>query len=62
MLDGKCLGVLTRLAMSNGHQKVLKTRGIDRMLEEARDDHKENDAVHMRKCTWHLFLRTWRSS
>ncbi|KAB5542374.1 mitochondrial distribution/morphology family 35/apoptosis [Coniochaeta sp. 2T2.1] len=31
----KCLGV------------ALKTRGIDKLLEEARDDNKENDAVYL---------------
>jgi hypothetical protein len=27
----------------------LKERGIDKMLEEAREDHKESDAIHMRR-------------
>jgi hypothetical protein len=32
-------------------QIALKERGIDRMLEEAREDNKENDAANMkRKC------------
>lgn len=30
-------------------QSALKERGIDKMLEEARDDHKESDAIHMRR-------------
>ncbi len=50
LLNGKPLRVLT-IPMSNAKQNVLKARGIDKMLEEARDDHKENDGVHMRKCT-----------
>ncbi|TVY60876.1 Mitochondrial distribution and morphology protein, partial [Lachnellula suecica] len=28
---------------------ALKERGIDKMLEEAREDHKENDAANMRR-------------
>ncbi|CAG8954353.1 hypothetical protein HYFRA_00005977 [Hymenoscyphus fraxineus] len=28
---------------------ALKERGIDKMLEEAREDHKESDAVNMRR-------------
>lgn len=28
--------------------KVLKARGIDTMLEEAREDNRENDAQHLR--------------
>ncbi|KAF2122516.1 mitochondrial distribution/morphology family 35/apoptosis [Lophiotrema nucula] len=27
---------------------ALKTRGIDKMISEARDDNRENDAEHMR--------------
>lgn len=30
------------------HQTALKTRGIDSMLKEARDDNRENDAEHIR--------------
>lgn len=36
-------------------QSALKERGIDKMLEEAREDHKENDAAHLRRkceCLW----------
>lgn len=29
-------------------QKVLKDRGIDKMVKEARDDNRENDAEHMK--------------
>jgi hypothetical protein len=33
------------------HQVALKSRGIDKLLEEAREDNKENDAVYLgRKC------------
>ncbi|KAI9731441.1 MAG: Mitochondrial distribution and morphology protein 35 [Claussenomyces sp. TS43310] len=28
---------------------ALKERGIDKMLEEAREDHKENDATNLRR-------------
>ncbi|TVY30854.1 Mitochondrial distribution and morphology protein [Lachnellula hyalina] len=28
---------------------ALKERGIDKMLEDAREDHKENDAANMRR-------------
>ncbi|RDL32541.1 putative MDM35 Mitochondrial Distribution and Morphology protein [Venustampulla echinocandica] len=28
---------------------ALKDRGIDKMLEEAREDHKENDTLNMRR-------------
>ncbi|KAJ4387716.1 Mitochondrial distribution and morphology protein 35 [Gnomoniopsis smithogilvyi] len=28
---------------------ALKQRGIDKLLDEAREDNKENDATHMRK-------------
>ncbi|KAL3426253.1 hypothetical protein PVAG01_03044 [Phlyctema vagabunda] len=36
---------------------ALKERGIDKMLEEAREDHKENDAINMRrKCRASLVL------
>lgn len=30
-------------------QVALKQRGIDKLLEEAREDNKENDATHMGK-------------
>jgi hypothetical protein len=36
-------------ASSDITQGALKERGIDKMLEEARDDHKESDAIHMRR-------------
>jgi TRIAP1/MDM35 family protein len=32
-------------------QKVLKERGIDTMLEEARADNRENDAEYLRPST-----------
>lgn len=36
-------------------QGALKERGIDKMLEEAREDHKESDQVYMRrKCEYCL--------
>lgn len=35
--------------MSNDAQGALKERGIDKMLDEARDDHKENDVLHMKR-------------
>jgi hypothetical protein len=48
----QCLGVShlsnTCLLESNRNQKVLKARGIDTMLEEAREDNRENDAQHLR--------------
>lgn len=32
-------------------QAALKSRGVDKLLEEARDDNRENDAVYLgRKC------------
>ncbi len=30
-------------------QSALKERGIDKMLEEAREDHRENDAANLRR-------------
>lgn len=30
-------------------QSALKERGIDKMLEEAREDHKESDQLYMRR-------------
>jgi hypothetical protein len=36
------------LAAANTGQRVLKERGIDKMLKEVRDDNKENDAEHMK--------------
>lgn len=30
-------------------QVALKERGIDKLLEEAREDNKENDAIHMKR-------------
>jgi TRIAP1/MDM35 family protein len=33
----------------NFEQSALKERGIDKMLEEARADHKDSDEVHMRR-------------
>ncbi|KAF7857870.1 uncharacterized protein EAF02_011237 [Botrytis sinoallii] len=32
---------------------ALKERGIDKMLEEAREDHKEHDAVNLRRPCMH---------
>lgn len=34
---------------ANVSQVALKQRGIDKLLDEAREDNKENDATHMRK-------------
>lgn len=34
---------------SNVVQVALKERGIDKMLEEAREDHRENDAINLRR-------------
>jgi hypothetical protein len=37
-------------AVSNVYPKVaLKERGIEKLLDEAREDTKENDAIHMRR-------------
>ena len=38
--------------MSRCHQVALKRRGIDKLLDEAREDNKENDATLMgrKKC------------
>ena len=33
-------------------QKVLKDRGIDKMVMEAREDNRENDAEHMRPVSY----------
>jgi hypothetical protein len=35
--------------MVYGIQSALKDRGIDKMLAEAREDHKENDDLNMRR-------------
>lgn len=32
---------------ANERQVALKQRGIDKLLEEAREDNKENDAIHL---------------
>lgn len=32
---------------TNKMQVALKQRGIDKLLEEAREDNKENDAIHL---------------
>jgi len=32
---------------ANKRQVALKQRGIDKLLEEAREDNKENDAIHL---------------
>lgn len=34
-------------AVANQRQVALKERGIDKLLEEAREDNKENDAIHL---------------
>jgi len=40
----------------HGLQSALKERGIDKMLEEAREDHKESDQLHMRrKCKANVY-------
>ncbi|KAF4629015.1 hypothetical protein G7Y89_g9138 [Cudoniella acicularis] len=38
-------------------QSALKERGIDKMLEEAREDHKENDALNMRRKSGYITAR-----
>ncbi|KAG0647166.1 distribution and morphology 35 [Hyphodiscus hymeniophilus] len=40
---------LTSRIISDDPKGALKERGIDKMLEEAREDHKDSDAVHMRR-------------
>lgn len=49
----KCLTVCKPVAgcecIFKVRQVALQDRGIDKMLEEAREDHRENDAVHMRR-------------
>lgn len=40
--------ILPNNLQSHAFQKVLKERGIDKMVKEARDDNRENDAEHMR--------------
>lgn len=45
----------------NGSQKALKERGIDKMLEEARADNKENDAAYLKpsirpSCAYSLYI------
>lgn len=35
-------------ALCSSNQKVLKDRGIDSMVKEAREDNRENDAEHMK--------------
>lgn len=35
------------LGRTDEYQVALKARGIDKLLEEAREDNKENDATHM---------------
>ena len=48
MLSGLYTWVL--IATGADISKVaLKERGIDKMLEDAREDHKESDALHMRR-------------
>ena len=38
--------------MQSNHQRALKERGIDKLLDDAREDNKENDATLMgrKKC------------
>jgi hypothetical protein len=51
MFDGMELFASNIYHVLTVSQSALKERGIDKMLEEARDDHKENDAVHLQqKC------------
>ncbi|KAJ4348420.1 Mitochondrial distribution and morphology protein 35 [Didymosphaeria variabile] len=47
----KCLSVREPISLvrpTHHHQKVLKERGIDKMVKEAREDNRENDAEHMK--------------
>ena len=53
----KCLEVCTsapkyaQLSSLTPMQTALKSRGIDKLLDEAREDNKENDSTYMgRKC------------
>jgi len=39
-------------------QKVLKSKGIDSMLKEAREDNRENDAEHLHPVSWPVSLST----
>ncbi|PSR84369.1 hypothetical protein BD289DRAFT_409645 [Coniella lustricola] len=53
--DNECTGLYKE------YQKclnvALKQKGIDKLLEEAREDNRENDTVHMnRKCEYSLVL------
>ena len=48
--------IFQKLLGSDFKQGALKERGIDKMLEEAREDNKESDALNMRrKCKWYVF-------
>ena len=39
--------------LTNSIKVALKQRGIDKLLEDAREDNKENDATYLgRKCKW----------
>lgn len=46
------LSLVPTVLMNNktdAQQVALKERGIDKLLEEAREDNKENDAIHMKR-------------
>lgn len=47
MLDSECNTGARFLHEIDVIQTALKERGIDKMVEEAREDHKENDALHL---------------
>ena len=40
---------MSRTQRTNIRQGALKERGIDKLLEEAREDNKENDSVYLGK-------------
>jgi len=53
MPRGSALTVLITFYITDALQVALKERGIDKLLEEAREDAKETDEIHMRpRCVY----------
>lgn len=50
MFDGKGTRILVPLDLKLTQPKVaLKQKGIDRLVQEAREDNRDSDATHMRR-------------
>lgn len=61
-----CLSVRCTTPLAGFHtdsqQKALKERGIDRMIDEAREDNRENDVEHMKQSCKSSLLSLWAVS